>query len=135
MFLSLTYDAGIGAWTMSHTDANLETEADVAAWRQLVHTELKKLGDKPVYLLVDVTNFHVAATRMEDYGRTVKSIGHHFIAVFRYGAGGRTQTAVLLQSVLNRFQPNLYPDRESAVRALKQHRDHPDARPEKSRAR
>ena len=104
------------------------TEADIAEWRHTVTKELDKIGIKPVYLLIDIREFEVAASHMDDYGRMVKSIAHRFVAVFRYGANEKTQTAVLLQSVLNRYQPNLYPDREAAVRALKQHRAPPRRR-------
>jgi hypothetical protein len=124
MELKLSYDAAIDAWTLAHRDVHLNTVEDVAEWRRRLTTELlDKLGSQPVYLLVDVQGFEVAATRMEDYGRTVKSIAHHFLAVIRYGATSKTQTAVLLQSVLNHYQPNLYPDRTAAIQALKQLRN------------
>jgi hypothetical protein len=123
MQLKLTYDTGIDAWTLVHRDVHLNTPEDVAEWRRLLAAELDQLGSQPVYLLVDVKGFEVAAARMEDYGRTVKSIAHHFLAVIRYGATDKTQTAVLLQSVLNHYAPNLYPDRLSAIAALKQLRN------------
>lgn len=123
MELKLTYDGAIDAWTLSHRDVHLNTVEDVAEWRRRLTAELDQLGSQPVYLLIDVKDFQVSAIRMEDYGRTVKSIAHHFLAVIRYGATDKTQTAVLLQSVLNHYQPNLYPDRAAAVAALKQLRN------------
>ncbi len=116
--LKLSYDATIEAWTLTHRDVHLQSVEDVAHWRRRLLEELAQLGSQPVYLLVDVKGFEVAASRMEDYGRTVKSIAHHFLAVIRYGATDRTQTAVLLQSVLNHYQPNLHPDRAAAIQAL-----------------
>jgi hypothetical protein len=118
MELKLTYDAGIDAWTMAHRSVHLATDSDVAQWQRLVLTELDKLKGKQVYLLVDVSDFEVSASQMQEYGQFIKKMGHNFHAVFRYGAGEKTQRAVLLQSMVNRYAPNLFPDRDSAVRAL-----------------
>jgi hypothetical protein len=118
MDLRLTYDAVLGAWELLHHDVRLETSADVAEWRRQLTRELAKLGEVPVYCLIDVTDFDVADAMMSEYGRTVASIAHHFHGVVRYGAPERTRNAVMLESMVFGFPTNLYPDRESAVKAL-----------------
>jgi hypothetical protein len=125
MEVRLTYDPALDAWTLTHRGARIHTPADAVQWRQLLSEELQKLNG-PVWALIDVNEFDVAAVMMEDYGRTVKAIAHHFRGVVRYGAGDKTRTAVLLQSMVNSFPANLYPDRASAIQALNKMRVLPD---------
>jgi hypothetical protein len=118
MDIRLTYDAVLGAWELTHRNVRIETPADAAEWQRQLARELQKLGNNPVYALINVSEFDVAEPMMAEYGRTVASIAHHFHGVARYGAGEKTRTAVLLESMLYGFPPNLFPDREAAVKAL-----------------
>jgi hypothetical protein len=116
--VKLTYDPSLDAWTLTHRDVRIQTLADAHRWRQLLGEELQKLNGQPVFALIDVTDFEVAAVMMEEYGRTVKAIAHNFRGVFRYGAGDKTRTTVLLQSIVNSFPANLFSDRAEAIEAL-----------------
>jgi hypothetical protein len=118
MEVRLTYDPALDAWTLTHRDVRIQSPADANRWRQLLGQELHKLNGQPAYVLIDVTEFEVAAVMMEDYGRTVKAIAHNFRGVFRYGAGDKTRTTVLLQSLVNSFPANLFNDRAEAIEAL-----------------
>jgi hypothetical protein len=118
MDIRLSYDAVLGAWELTHHAARIESAADVAEWKRQLTRELAKLGDVPVYVLIDVSQFDVADSMMLEYGRTVASIAHHFHGVVRYGAPERTRAAVMLESTQFGFPSNLYPDRESAIKAL-----------------
>jgi hypothetical protein len=118
MEVKLTYDPALDAWTLTHKDVHIQSPADAARWRQLLGEELQKLNGQPVFALIDVTDFDVAAVMMEDYGRTVKAIAHNFRGVFRYGAADKTRTTVLLQSIVNSFPANLFGDRAAAIEAL-----------------
>jgi hypothetical protein len=118
MEVHLAYDTEIDAWTLSHKDVHIETSADVAEWRRLMHLELAKLHGKRGYLLISIAGFEVSAVMMEEYGRTAQAVARHFLGVIRYGASAKTERAVVLQSILNRFPANLFPDRGMAIKAL-----------------
>jgi hypothetical protein len=116
--ISLTFDAALDAWELSHQEARIETPADVTEWRRQMEVELRKLRGQQVWVLIDVRGFHVAAVMMKEYGRTVQWLAPNFLGVVRYGADEGTRNAVLLQSMVNAFAPNLYDERAAAVSAL-----------------
>jgi hypothetical protein len=120
MELSLTYDASVDAWTL-RTQGALNTPEDVERWRERLTGELAAIGRK-IYLLVDMSEFQVSAAMSDSYGRGAKEVAERYAkGIVRYGRPkGTTATTVRLEAVINRFPPNVYPDREAALAALKE---------------
>jgi hypothetical protein len=125
----LVYDAEADAWEIRHEGVNIESAADVAEWQRQVEAAFhaQVVPARKVFVLVNMAGFKLNPTMGSEYGKVAKSLQERFIAgMVRFGSPGVvTETAVLLQGVLNRYPPNVFPDRATALLALKKLRGLP----------
>jgi hypothetical protein len=128
MKVELSYDAEADAWLISHQDVLLNTPADVAEWRRQVDLEFQKVAEPRVFLLICMHGVQVHPSVANEYGRNAKEIiGQRALGLVRFGDPGvLTTTSVLLQAVMNRYPSNVFPDRASALLALRKIRTLPD---------
>jgi len=82
--------------------------------------ELLKACPRPPYLLVDYTNFHIAAEMTQFYARQVKAYRHLTVGVFRYNLSPDTEGVLTKVAILvaNRAAANIFPDERSAREAI-----------------
>ncbi len=101
-------------------DAHIQTSADVLEWRNQLFEGVKAFGGERVDMIIDINDFSLARSVIEEYGRTAKKIvSEHARSCIRYGAADcDTKAEILLQSVANRYPANIFPDRATAVEAI-----------------
>jgi hypothetical protein len=133
MQLSLTHDADVDAWFLSHEDVRIETPADIDAWRDALMKELEKLGGQRAYILIDLGGFTLAPGMAEPYGKVAKTVvSQYALGVVRFGSddgSDLTTTAIRLGAVMNRFPANVFPNREVALQVLERIRGLPASPP------
>ena len=83
--------------------------------------ELLKRCPRPPYLLVDYTNFAIAAAMTHVYASQVKAYRHLAAGVFRYNLSPDTEGVLTKVAVLvaNRTDANVFPDEQSARDAIR----------------
>lgn len=119
MKLSISYDPGVDAWTLTHEDAIIRTEEEAAEWRR----ELAACFDgKSGYLLIDMAEFDLDPSFLPTYGKTVKELTYsRWSGVIRYGGENEmSNAAVRINAVDNKYPSNVFPDRAAALAALEQ---------------
>src|SRR4051794_9897107 len=103
MKVQLSYDQLLDAWTMNHEQVYLNSLADIEEWRSLVTEELKKLGDRKAYLLLDISDVRLDPRMAEHYGQVAQQVVRRYAhAIVRYGVKDpATHAAVSLQGIIN----------------------------------
>ncbi len=131
MQVTLSHDAILDVWTLTHADVNMNSLTDVLEWHELLLSEAQKLQGKKVTLFIDITGVVISSGAVGEYGKRAKEfIGTHTTYAIRYGAtDGWTESQVRLQSIIHRSRVPMLRDREAAIAALKHIRSQPSDAP------
>jgi len=118
--IELHYDADIDAWTLRCIDCRLGTQDDIAELKELLNAEFAKFEGKKTYLLIDMANFELVPSLAEAYGKIARDVlRKNALGILRYGPRQDwIASMVRLQSVIQHFPANIFPDREAALEAL-----------------
>ncbi len=114
-------EPALDACTITHDAVHLRTPEDIAKWEELLFGKMEKMvGNRRVYLLVDFTDFSVAAGLAHEYGRVAEELRRRFAKdVFRYGASDpHSALSARLQSLKRAHLSNIFETREEAVATL-----------------
>ena len=120
MRASLKYDKSIDAWIIAGKNVDLNTPADVAAWRDALRRELERLGGEKAALLLDLDGFEVGFAAKNAYGALEREIHDQYaLALLRYGEPiGFSRTVIMLEGEKRGLPADVLPNRTAAVRAL-----------------
>lgn len=118
---SLSYDAELDVYTLTQRQpVYLETPEDFEAWTRDLEALLTPLRERRADLLIEIHNFRLRPSLSGQYGQVARRVTRGLGIVLRYGEiDGWTSTAVQLQSMIQGYEANLYPDRDAAIEALK----------------
>jgi hypothetical protein len=124
MIVSLEHDLEHDVWTIRHNDVHIRTSRDVDDWRAQLDAGFLQLAGQKAFILIDLSDFKIDPNMMDEYGKNAKEIvGKHALGAIRYGGKhAETKTEILLQSIANNFPANIFPDRQSALRAVEKMR-------------
>lgn len=120
MRLHLNYDIMSDTWTLRHVGVRLRTAAQMVAWRAALEAEVRRLGDRPAKLLIDLEDFELDPALAEEYGAACRDVlSPRVESVVRYGAAPcTTKAAIRVAAMKTRHASNIVPDRAWALRAI-----------------
>ncbi len=121
MQLALAYDPRADVWTLEGHDVRLRTAADIAAFRESLAAAMRGLGGARDFVLMDVSDMEVDLAVVDAYGAALEDVLAPLVHdLLRYGRPlGFTPTVMMLAAQKRAFAPHLYPDRQSALVALR----------------
>ena len=103
----------------SYTDVILRDEKDAARWRREVSAQFRKIGKKPVDVIIDLRCLIVKPSAGAADGAQRAIIIEEFCRrTYRFGGDLATRTSVYTSAVLHGAHANVYATYDDAVRAL-----------------
>jgi len=119
MKLSLSYDAAVDAWTITHENIHLKSISDIRVWEQQARVLLQQMP-KGGTLLVDIHGFSLDPLMGPEWAAMLKTVVLPKVSfLLRYGPSQQpTEVAILIQGKVHDIPSGILPDRAAALAAL-----------------